>query len=174
MINDKTYRLALAERYLNAETSVREEAELAAYYAAHEAEADEQDVARLLTMCLHEEGALMDQSAAEFDHIIEQGKKRRKRTWLWTSSIAAVAASIALMFAPGTPQPAGQDTSAIDLIQSLINQKEVGCVKKVETEKIGEMLFLTLTLDSGQQFHYIMVTDKSDGTLCYIPATKKE
>ncbi|MBQ7968151.1 MAG: hypothetical protein IJ290_09635, partial [Bacteroidaceae bacterium] len=49
-IKDKDTRMALVARYLETETTVAEEALLAAYYAANEAEEDERAIAQMIRM----------------------------------------------------------------------------------------------------------------------------
>ena len=46
-IDNKAERMALIQRFLNAETSVEEEKELSGYFATHQPDDDEREVALL-------------------------------------------------------------------------------------------------------------------------------
>ena len=50
MLENKQFRKALAERYLEADTTIREEQMLAQYYASHQPDADEEQIAALIKM----------------------------------------------------------------------------------------------------------------------------
>ena len=174
MINDKKYRLSLIERYLNADTSVEEEALLAEYYRAHKAEAEEKAAAILILMSNSEEASKGCDSSEEFDRIIAAESRRRSRIWTWSASVASIAAAVALLFILKPTAPSDPQTPILDIIQSMSAMEEFGHVKNVESEQIGDMIFLTLTLDNGQESSYIMMKNDSNGTLSYIPAVKYE
>ena len=44
MLENKQFRMALAERYLDADTTIQEEKMLAEYYASHPIDADEEPI----------------------------------------------------------------------------------------------------------------------------------
>ena len=78
MINDladKNKRKALIERYLEAETTPAEERRLRDWFARHQAEADEREIALLVGLaapcasCLPE----LDETEAEFDRLVAAG-----------------------------------------------------------------------------------------------------
>ena len=78
MINDladKNKRKALIERYLEAETTPAEEQRLRDWFARHQAEADEREIALLVGLaapcasCLPE----LDETEAEFDRLVAAG-----------------------------------------------------------------------------------------------------
>lgn len=93
MINDladKNSRKALIERYLEAETTPAEEQRLRDWFARHQADADEREIALLVGLaapcasCLPE----LDETEAEFDRLVAAGGRRRLR---WRAGIAAAA-----------------------------------------------------------------------------------
>ena len=99
-IDKKEIRLALVEKYLDAETTLREEKLLADYYARHEAEEDERAVAEMIRMERCDAPLLSDEGEAEFDRINEALERKRRRTIIprlarWASGVAAL---IALLF----------------------------------------------------------------------------
>ena len=78
MINDladKNKRKSLIERYLEAETTPAEEQRLRDWFARHQAEADEREIALLVGLaapcasCLPE----LDETEAEFDRLVAAG-----------------------------------------------------------------------------------------------------
>ena len=78
-IQDKDTRMALVARYLEAETTVAEEALLAAYYAANEAEKDERAIAQMIRMEHAGEALLSKEGAEEFDRIVSQMKSKQSK-----------------------------------------------------------------------------------------------
>ena len=83
MINDladKNSRKALIERYLEAETSPAEEQRLRDWFARHQADADEREIALLVGLaapcasCLPE----LDETEAEFDRLVAAGGRRHR------------------------------------------------------------------------------------------------
>ncbi|MGM9802834.1 MAG: hypothetical protein ACI308_01505 [Muribaculaceae bacterium] len=85
-LNDKQVRLAMMQRYLEAETSVEEECALRQYYNEQEAEHGE---AAFAAMLVAEEAALR----AEHDAVqqIDVAFGRHRWRWLWAGAAAAVA-----------------------------------------------------------------------------------
>ena len=78
-IMDKNKRLALVAKYLEVETTTHEEALLAAYYVANEADEDERAVAQMLRIERADAPWLSDESAEEFDRLVAQAKATPRR-----------------------------------------------------------------------------------------------
>ena len=165
MINDKKYRLSLIEKYLNAETSVKEENMLAKYYASHKADADEEAIAKQILMCFPPDRLVSVEAVEEFDNIVAKAKKKSIRIWKWT--ISGIAAAIALIF---FLRPAEKESPAfMDVFPSLAVQSEFGHVTNVSTEQLNEMVFLTLTLDDGQELSFVTMDNLENDVVNYFP-----
>ena len=67
MLENKQFRKALAERYLDADTTIREEQMLAQYYASHQPDDDEMQIAAILRMTHAGASDMID--TADFDRI---------------------------------------------------------------------------------------------------------
>lgn len=121
-IQDKAERMALIQRFLDAEASVEEEKLLASYFSAHQPEADERDVALLLgvlgTADGFEESVEADLSGA-FEAVVQAHEKARNRrkTIMWLSGIAAL---FLLLFAIGKHIMRGDE----DLLSTLTTAEQ--------------------------------------------------
>lgn len=99
-IDNKAERMALIQRFLNAETSVEEEKELSGYFATHQPDDDEREVALLCntirnTFAFEEEHE--SDLSEEYEAII-QGRKSLKSKQLIVY-LSGIAASILVLFA---------------------------------------------------------------------------
>ena len=86
-IKDKETRLQLIAKYLEAETTMAEEALLHAYYTENKPEEDEQAFARMICMEHVDADLLSDEGAEEYDRIVSQAKFRKiniRHLWLST------------------------------------------------------------------------------------------
>lgn len=179
MINDladKNSRKALIERYLEAETTPAEEQRLRDWFARHQAEADEREIALLVGLaapcasCLPE----LDETEAEFDRLVaaggngsNKGNGRGRRRLRWSAGIAAAAAAaIALFF---FLRPAGSKEQPISPVAIAEGIRQIMMLSPDEIETVvatpsGSKAILTAYLKDGRTFSYILTYDTDDGT----------
>lgn len=179
MINDladKNSRKALIERYLEAETTPAEEQRLRDWFARHQAEADEREIALLVGLaapcasCLPE----LDETEAEFDRLVaaggngsNNGNGRARRRLRWRAGIAAAAAAaIALFF---FLRPAGSKEQPISPVAIAEGIRQIMMLSPDEIETVvatpsGSKAILTAYLKDGRTFSYILTYDTDDGT----------
>lgn len=178
MINDladKNSRKALIERYLEAETSPAEEQRLRDWFARHQADADEREIALLVGLaapcasCLPE----LDETEAEFDRLVAAGGNGsnngngRGRRLRWRAGIAAAtAAAIALFF---FLRPAGSKEQPISPVAIAEGIRQIMMLSPDEIETVvatpsGSKAILTAYLKDGRTFSYILTYDTDDGT----------
>ena len=179
MINDladKNKRKALIERYLEAETTPAEEQRLRDWFARHQAEADEREIALLVGLaapcasCLPE----LDETEAEFDRLVaaggngsNNGNGRGRRRLRWRAGIAAAAAAaIALFF---FLRPVGSKEQPISPVAIAEGIRQIMMLSPDEIETVvatpsGSKAILTAYLKDGRTFSYILTYDTDDGT----------
>lgn len=143
MINDladKNKRKALIERYLEAETTPAEEQRLRDWFARHQADADEREIALLVGLadpcasCLPE----LDETEAEFDRLVAAGGNGSKEEPISPVAIAEGIRQI-MMLSP-------------DEIETVVATPS------------GSKAILTAYLKDGRTFSYILTYDTDDGT----------
>lgn len=174
----------LLQKYLEAETSMAEERELA--------KADKN--VGLLTEALAGEGiASLSDAAAEgfaplrnatgefaplpdateeFDRIVRSWRRRTIRRWSYaaTGMAAILVAVLFLTRKPAAPQPAGQDTMEMIRQLQLISSLDPADAEGYEFEPVGDGFimtaryedgstasFLLTPMDGGQSFHLVAV-----------------
>ena len=165
-IKDKDTRMALVARYLEAETTVAEEALLAAYYAANEAEEGERAIAQMIRMEHAGEALLSKEGAEEFDRIVSQTKsKPHIRRMVW---IGGVAAAIALLLVlnvtiprEAEPSPAFTTMEIAGYVQQLMNVEDI---EAVTASPVKECVLVTATLADGSTKMFIMNKDPEEGS----------
>ena len=179
MINDladKNSRKALIERYLEAETTPAEEQRLRDWFARHQPDADEREIALLVGLaapcasCLPE----LDETEAEFDRLeaaggngSNNGNGRGRRRLRWRAGIAAAAAAaIALFF---FLRPVGSKEQPISPVAIAEGIRQIMMLSPDEIETVvatpsGSKAILTAYLKDGQTFSYILTYDTDDGT----------
>ena len=177
MINDladKNKRKALIERYLEAETTPAEEQRLRDWFARHQAEADEREIALLVGLaapcasCLPE----LDETEAEFDRLVAAGGNGSnngggRRRLRWRAGIAAAAAAaIALFF---FLRPVGSKEQPISPVAIAEGIRQIMMLSPDEIETVvatpsGSKAILTAYLKDGRTFSYILTYDTDDGT----------
>lgn len=178
MINDladKNSRKALIERYLEAETTPAEEQRLRDWFARHQAEADEREIALLVGLaapcasCLPE----LDETEAEFDRLVAAGGNGsnngngRGGRLRWRAGIAAAAAAaIALFF---FLRPVGSKEQPISPVAIAEGIRQIMMLSPDEIETVvatpsGSKAILTAYLKDGRTFSYILTYDTDDGT----------
>lgn len=183
MINDladKNSRKALIERYLEAETTPAEEQRLRDWFARHQAEADEREIALLVGLaapcasCLPE----LDETEAEFDRLVaaggngsnngsNNGNGRGRRRLRWSAGIAAAAAAVIALFF--FLRPAGSKEQPISPVVIAEGIRQIMMLSPDEIETVvatpsGSKAILTAYLKDGQTFSYILTYDTDDGT----------
>ncbi|MBO5135484.1 MAG: hypothetical protein J6C15_10070 [Bacteroidaceae bacterium] len=168
-IKDKDTRMALVARYLEAETTVAEEALLAAYYAANEAEEDERAIAQMIRMEHAGAALLSKEGAEEFDRIVSQAKSKQPkhhiRRMAW---IGGVAAAIALLLVlnvtiprEAEPSPAFTTVEIAGYVQQLMNVEDI---ETVTASPVKECVLVTATLADGSTKMFIMNKDPEEGS----------
>ncbi len=165
-IKDKDTRMALVARYLEAETTVAEEALLAAYYATNEAEEDERAIAQMIRMEHTNEALLSKEGAEEFDRIVNQAKSKphiRRMAW-----IGGVAAAIALLLVLNVTIPREAESSpaftTVEIagyVQQLMNVEDI---EAVTASPVKECVLVTATLADGSTKMFIMNKDSEEGS----------
>lgn len=168
-IQDKDTRMALVAKYLEAETTVAEEALLAAYYAANEAEEDERAIAQMIRMEHAGAALLSKEGAEEFDRIVSQAKSKQPkhhiRRMAW---IGGVAAAIALLLVlnvtiprEAEPSPAFTTVEIAGYVQQLMNVEDI---ETVTASPVKECVLVTATLADGSTKMFIMNKDPEEGS----------
>lgn len=168
-IKDKDTRMALVARYLEAETTVAEEALLAAYYAANEVEEDERAIAQMIRMEHAGAALLSKEGAEEFDRIVSQAKSKQSkhhiRRMAW---IGGVAAAIALLLVlnvtiprEAEPSPAFTTMEIAGYVQQLMNVEDI---EAVTASPVKECVLVTATLADGTTKMFIMNKDPEEGS----------
>ena len=169
-IKDKDTRLALVARYLEADTTVAEEALLAAYYAENEPEEDECAIAQMIRMEHANEALLSKEGAEEFDRIVSQTKPKQSRPIIrrmaWISGVAAAAIALLLVLnvqlpREAEPSPAFTTVEIAGYVQQLMNVEDV---ETVTASPIKECVLVTATLANGTTKMYIMNKDSEEGS----------
>lgn len=167
-IKDKDTRMALVARYLEADTTVAEEALLAAYYAANEAEEDERAIAQMIRMEHANEALLSKEGAKEFDRIVSQTNPKQPRSIIrriaWISGAAAIALLLVLnvqLPQEEVPSEAFTTVEIAGYVQQLMN---VDDVETVTASPIKECVLVTATLADGTTKMYIMNKDSEEGS----------
>ena len=172
----------LLQKYLEAETSVAEERELA--------KADKN--VKLLTDALAGEFAPprdaagevaplrdtagefapLSDASEEFDRIVRNARRRTIRRWSYAiSGMAAILVAVLFLTRkPAAPQPAGQDTMEMIRQLQLISNLDPADAEGYEFEPVGDGFimtaryedgttasFLLTPMDGGQSFHLVAV-----------------
>jgi hypothetical protein len=157
----KNIRKSLIEKYLNAETDVREEQMLAEWFAANGAEQDEEAVARLILSEYPEAG--YDAAEKEYDSIMDT-HLRRRRIFIMAGGIAAciaVAMGLFLSQRRACPFDGLEMAQGIDQIMSL----DTDNVESVTAKPKGSKVIITAQMKDGSTCSYIMRKDEDASTI---------
>lgn len=160
----------LIQKYLEAETSVEEERELA--------KADK-NVGLLAEALAAEpladaagEFAQLPDATGEFDRIVRSARIRTFRRWGYAlSGMAAILVAVLFLTRkPAAPQPAGQDTMEMIRQLQLISSLDPADAEGYEFEPVGDGFimtaryedgttasFLLTPMDGGESFHLVAV-----------------
>ncbi len=160
-LTDKNIRRALIERYLDAETDVREEALLAEYFAGHQPDEDEASMAKML-LAEHPEALL---AARERDFARAARRAPGRRPLLWSCAAAAAALALFLLLRPTAP-PAPAFTP-LEIAESLgtIADLGLGDIESVIAVPSGANFLVTVHVKDGSDLTFIMSKDGDTGTL---------
>lgn len=168
-LNDKQERLALIERYLEADTTVLEERMLAEYYATHQPDADEEPISDLIKMTHPSASDMID--TADFDRIT--ARRKPVRMILKWSSVAAAAIILMLVSLHiGHKQLQPENQTAISTMQILegmeiISKIEVGEIESVKAEPHGSTVVITVKLTDGKERSYSMTCNSDASSLSF-------
>ena len=168
-IKDKEARLQLITKYLEAETTVAEEAMIHAYYMANKADEDEQAIARMICMEHADADLLSAEGAEEFDRIVSQTKPKQSRPIIRRIAwISGAAAAIALLLVLNVqlpqeevPSEAFTTVEIAGYVQQLMNVEDV---ETVTASPIKKCILVTATLADGTTKMYIMNKDSEEGS----------
>ena len=175
-IEDKEYRKALIERYLNADTIPEEERNMRAYYAEAPAVGDdEKAVARLMNISAPSAEAYSQTKADEYDRLFGSDEsasfearvaKRRGVIFKSLYVFAACAAAVALflIFKPKAPST---DFTPLEIAQSIsalaeLNSKDV---ESVAAKPTGSGVIVTVVLKDGTRCGFRMARDRVSGEI---------
>lgn len=169
MLENKQFRKALAERYLDADTTIREEQMLAEYYASHQPDEDEMQIAALIRMTHAGASDMID--TADFDHITKGGKPVRM-ILRWSSVAAAAVILMLVSLHIGHKQLQPENQTAISTMQILegmemISKIEVGEIESVKAEPQGSTVVITVKLTDGKERSYSMMCNSDASSLSF-------
>ena len=146
-VMDKEVRLQLIAKYLEAETTVAEEAMLHAYYTEHKAEEDEQAIARMICMEHADANVLSDEGAEEFDRIVSETKAKPRKTNVRHLWIGGWAAAITLLLVLNIAAQREEEPSAA------FNAVEIaGCIQQLKeiSRKFEVDFIISVSLDKEE------------------------
>lgn len=180
MINpdNKQERLALAERYLNAETTVQEDQILAHYYATHSVDPDEKEFAAMLTVSRSEADSLLLADTSDFDRIVGKTASKQQTILAWTAAAAAVALMIILPLSlrhkSAQPVLSEQDEqttiSTMQIMEGMemLSKIEVGEIESIYAQPTGSTVLITLRLKNGMERTFLMSCDAEENSMSFI------
>ena len=160
-LTDKNIRRALIERYLDAETDVREEALLAEYFAGHQPDEDEASMARML-LAEHPEALL---AAGERDFARAARRAPGRRPLLWSCAAAAAALALVLLLRPAAQEDPAMTPLEIAESLSTIADLGLGDIESVTAVPSGANFLVTVHIKDGSDLTFIMSKDGDTGTL---------
>ena len=168
-IKDKEIRLQLIAKYLEAETTIAEEAMLHTYYMENKADEDEQAIAQMICMEHADADLLSAEGAEEFDRIVSQTKPKQSRPIIRRIAwISGAAAAIALLLVLNVqlpqeevPSEAFTTVEIAGYVQQLMNVEDV---ETVTASPIKECVLVTATLADGTTKMYIINKDSEEGS----------
>lgn len=164
MIEDKRYRQALIARYLDAETSVEEEIELAGYYAAYGCDADESAIAGLV-LADHPAAAVLSESgAAEFDAAVRRPSRAPARLAWFVA--AAVAVALFFVIRPNVRGSNEAVFTPVEIAQSLNTMINLNLqdIESIVAEPKGTEVILTAKMKDGSSSTFVMSREQETGS----------
>ena len=168
-LNDKQKRLALIERYLEADTTVLEERMLAEYYGLHQPVADEEQIATLIKHTHPNASDMID--ATEFDRIT---KARRPVSMIlkWSSVAAAAIVLLLVCFHVGKtalPEETASTMSTAHILEGMemLSKIQVGEIGSIVAEPKGKEVIITIKLTDGKQKSYSMTCNSDASSISF-------
>jgi hypothetical protein len=182
-LTDKNIRKALIERYLTADTDVREEKMLAEHFAGHAPDEDEAAVAKML-LAEHPE-VLLAEGEREFARLTAEmaghdgarrgsaaergrgGKAARpgRRLLLWSCAAAAAALALFLLLRPASREASPFTPLEIAESLSMISSLGLGDIESATAVPSGANILVTVHLKDGTDLPFIMSKDGDTGSL---------
>ena len=167
-IKDKEIRLQLIAKYLEAETTVVEEAMLHAYYMENKAEEDEQAIAQIISMEHADADLLSAEGAEEFDRIVSETKAKPRKTnvrhlWIggWAAAVTLLLVLNIVTQRKEEPSAAFNTVEIAGCIQQLMTVEDV---TSVTASPVKECVLVTAQLADGTTKMYIMNKDSEEGS----------
>ena len=167
-IKDKEVRLQLITKYLEAETTVAEEAMLHAYYMENKAEEDEQAIARMICMEHADADLLSAEGVEEFDRIVAESKAKPLKVRVRRLWIGGWAAAITLLLVLNVVTQRREEPSAafnaVEIAGCIHQLMTVEDVTSVTASPVKECVLVTAQLADGTTKMYIMNKDSEEGS----------
>ncbi len=188
-IQDKEYRKALIDRYLDAETTLEEERRLRNFYATAEVDDDEKAIARLLNIFAPSELTYSQTKVDEYDRLFggeesteasskdSESRQAKKRGIIFKSiyAFAACAAAVAMILLL-RPKAASPDFTPLEIAQSISALAEFnsGDVESVAAKPTGGGVIVTVVLKSGKCSDFRMARDGETGEIQLMAMNAKQ
>ncbi|MBR5841818.1 MAG: hypothetical protein IKY64_04295 [Bacteroidaceae bacterium] len=167
-IKDKEIRLQLIAKYLEAETTVVEEAMLHAYYMENKADEDEQAIVRMICMEHADADLLSDEGAEEFDRIVSENQAKPRKATIRNLWIGGWAAAVTLLLVLNIVTQRKEEPSAafntIEIAGCIQQLMTVEDVTSVTASPVKECVLVTAQLADGTTKMYIMNKDSEEGS----------
>ncbi|MBR5149567.1 MAG: hypothetical protein IKV15_10310 [Bacteroidaceae bacterium] len=167
-IKDKEVRLQLITKYLEAETTVAEEAMLHTYYMENKAEEDEQTIAQMICMEHADANLLSVEGAEEFDRIVAEAKAKPQKVRVRRLWIGGWAAAITLLLVLNVVTQRREEPSAafnaVEIAGCIHQLMKVEDVTSVTASPVKECVLVTAQLADGTTKMYIMNKDSEEGS----------
>ena len=167
-IKDKEIRLQLIAKYLEAETTIAEEAMLHAYYMENKADEDEQVIARMICMEHADADLLSDEGAEEFDRIVSENQAKPRKATIRNLWIGGWAAAVTLLLVLNIVTQRKEEPSAafntIEIAGCIQQLMTVEDVTSVTASPVKECVLVTAQLADGTTKMYIMNKDSEEGS----------
>ena len=184
-LQDKQERMALIQRYLDAETSIGEERILAEYLRNHAPDADEKAVAVLVAagpdaVQSQPAEAAMQRDTADFDRVL---RLRGRRHVIAGCALLAAAALAAVLFLPGLrhrteavsgdEEIPGLSTEALIRQVSSIAELDLSAADRIECRPCGNAFLLTASFPDGDEITWLLTRLDTDGPLNMLTINQK-
>ena len=167
-IKDKEIRLQLIAKYLEAETTIAEEAMLHAYYMENKAEEDEQAIARMICMEHADADLLSDEGAEEFDRIVSENQAKPRKATIRNLWIGGWAAAVTLLLVLNIVTQRKEEPSAafntVEIAGCIQQLMTVEDVTSVTASPVKECVLVTAQLADGTTKMFIMNKDSEEGS----------
>lgn len=180
-LEDKQTRMALAERYMGADTTISEELMLARYYASHPiVDSDEELVASLIRIAHSEADPYAALDSSEFDRIVSNHKQPARKIraitiWSATAVAAVLLLLVCLHLNRPVAEPVQSDETTLPVSTAqilegmeMLSKIEVGEIESVLAQPTGSTVLITIKLKSGKESTYLMSTDDGGNSLSFM------